>query len=80
MGTGAPPSHRRRIQLAQIPIVFVVVGRRSALTTTSLLRLAYENLLCAVQDTSLHPSKLHRRRNLGHLKERKALRTLRNAA
>ena len=48
MGTGGPPSHRRRIQLDQIPICFVVSTRRSLRLRLRAFRLAYENLLCAV--------------------------------
>ena len=48
MGTGGPPSHRRRIQLDQISICFVVSARRSLRLRLRAFRLAYENFLCAV--------------------------------
>ena len=54
MGTGGPPSYRRRIQLAQISIGFATDAQRSITTTsrpkqsTGLFRLANENLFSAV--------------------------------
>ena len=77
MGTGGPPSHRRRIQLVQIPICFVVGTRRSLRLRLRAFRLAYENLLCAVyvKDCSL---KTKQEKKSGIL-DRKVLRTLRNA-
>ena len=44
MGTGGPPSHRRRIQLDQIPIGFVVSTRRSLRLRLHAFRLAQKNL------------------------------------
>ena len=48
MGTGGPPSHRRRIQLVQIFLCVVVGTRRSLRLRLRAFRLAYENLLFAV--------------------------------
>ena len=54
MGTGGPPSHRRRISLIK------------SSCASSAFRLAQKNLLCAVCEDILHSSKLNRRKCLGH--------------
>ena len=78
MGTGGPPSYRRRIQLVQIFLCVVVGTRRSLWLRLRAFRLAQKNLSYAVYVKVFEPSKLNRRRNRA-FKERKMLRILRNA-
>ena len=79
MGTGGPPSYRRRIQLVQIFLCVVVGTRRSLRLRLRAFRLAQKNLSYAVYVKVFEPSKLNRRRKLWAFKERKMLRILRNA-